>query len=460
MKKNNKKVNPASFRDPSGVVYSKNGKIFRQIHLRYKENHDMLMKSGLYSILTGENILIPHKEVITKSKSQQNIYKVIEPEVIPFISYPHEWCFGQLKMAALTTLKILTISLKHDMILKDASACNIQFIGTNPVFIDTLSLEKYREGEPWIAYRQFCRHFLAPLSLMAMVDLRLSRMLISHIDGIPLDLAGALLPKRSRINFGLLTHIHMNAKSKKYLATNSPKLKSYKLGKEAMRRVIDNLKSTVEKLELGKGKTIWSEYYKETNYSQKAFQHKQKIVENFLKNIRPKTTLDLGANTGIFSRIAAKESTYTLSIDNDPLAVEKNYRFSRNGHEKILPLVVDITNPSPGIGWRNRERTPFLKRVNADVVLSLALLHHLAIANNLPLPHIATLLKNLGRHQIIEFVPKQDSQTKRLLSQREDIFSDYTQEMFEKTFTKHFNIRGSQLIEDSSRRIYHLERHD
>jgi len=197
---------PSSFRDPSGVLFVRDGSIFRQVNTIYKDNYDHLMNSGIYETLVADKLLIPHEEVDIEGVNPDLAYKIIKPELIPFISYPYEWSFSQLKDAALATLRIQKRSVDFGMSLKDCSAYNIQFRNGKPVFIDTLSFEKYHEGQPWVAYRQFCQHFLAPLALMSCRDVRLNQLLRVYIDGVPLDLASSLLPFRTRFVFSLLSH--------------------------------------------------------------------------------------------------------------------------------------------------------------------------------------------------------------------------------------------------------------
>ena len=217
--KNNQKL-PASFRDPSGFLFFQEDILYRQVNLVYQENFNRLVESGLYDHLVNSGKLISHKETELPPPEPETAYKVIQPEQLSFISYPYEWSFSQLKDAALLTLDIQKRALQHGMTLKDSSAYNIQFPpeDAKPVLIDTLSFEVYQEGSPWVAYRQFCQHFLAPLALMCFTDERLSQLLRVYIDGISLDLAGSLLPRRTKFNFGLLTHIHLHAAAQKRYA--------------------------------------------------------------------------------------------------------------------------------------------------------------------------------------------------------------------------------------------------
>jgi len=454
----NKKLS-SSFRDPSGFLFFRDGLVYRQVNTVYKENYDYLINSGLYETLVDGELLISHGEVDIEYARSDRAYKIIKPELILFISYPYEWCFSQLKDAALTTLKIQKKSLDFGMSLKDCSAYNIQFRKGKPVFIDTLSFEKYREGQPWVAYRQFCQHFLAPLALMSYKDIRLNQLFRIYIDGVPLDLSNSLLPFRTRFVFSLLSHIHLHAKSQKYFADKTVNTSSHKMGRLSLLGLIDSLESAVNKLKWQPQGTEWADYYKDTNYSSNALHHKKQLVSEFLDKINPKIVWDLGANVGIFSRIASDKGIQTISFDIDPAAVEKNYlECVRKGETNILPLLLDLTNPSPSIGWENKERMSLFERGPADTGLTLALIHHLAISNNLLLNKIADFFNRICKSLIIEFVPKSDSQVQRLLTTREDIFPDYTQRVFESEFRKYFTIQSSGEIRDSKRTLYLMRR--
>ncbi len=444
----------SSFRDPSGNLFWDNQTLYRYVNFQYSKQYDHLMKSGLYEELTKKKLLIPHEEIPTE-EVKQGTYKLIKPEFVSFISYPYEWSFTQLKDAALTTLKIQDIAFKYGMTLKDASAFNIQFFKGKTVLIDTLSFEFYKEGQVWIPYRQFCRHFLAPLALMAHRDIRLNQLLKTDIDGIDLEIASKLLPFSTRMQIGLLTHIHLHAKSEKKYASSQIKGKEKKISKLAFLGLIDNLKSTVGKCRLKKENTVWGDYYNETNYSSAAMKAKRDIVSDFVDLAKSKSVWDLGANTGEFSRITSTRGIPTVSFDFDPLAIEKNYlTVKENSETCILPLLLDLTNPSPAIGWSNRERHSLMERKNADTIIALALIHHLAISNNLPLPMIADFFHELCDSLIIEFVPKSDSQVKILLASREDIFDTYTRESFEDSFSQYFSIEEKRSVPESERTIY------
>lgn len=437
----------SSFRDPSGFVFWENGRLFRQVNPNYKENFKLLKTSGLLKKLQDEKLLVAHREISED---------VLEPEIVPFVSYPYEWAFSQLKDAALLTLRIQKLSIGFGMSLKDATGFNVQFLRGRPIFIDTLSFEKY-EDRPWVAYKQFCEQFLAPLTLISYVDARLSQFLIPYFNGVPLDLAAKLLPLKARLNPGILMHIILHAGSqKKYEDSRGDSRQQIVFSKNAALGLVDSLTNTVTKLKWSFGKTAWSNYGDEDyfeSYSKETLEKKKQIVAGFLDLAKPKTVWDLGANTGNYSLIAAQKGISTVSLDFDLAAVEQSYK---RGEENILPLYLDLANPTPAIGFENSERESFFQRPHPDLVMALALIHHLAIGNNLPLSKLAGFFGGLAKNLIIEFVPKDDPQTQRLLVSREDVFPKYTQEDFEQEFGKFFKTVKKAALPNSKRTLYLL----
>jgi hypothetical protein len=454
------KLLDSSFRDPSGFLFSdEDGKLLRQVNRCYQSDYEMLIQSGLNDVLCRKGLLIRHAERNDCSGITEDAFRIIEPELVPFISYPYEWSFSQLKDAALATLDIQKIALEHDMWLKDASAYNIQFHNGRPVFIDTLSFEKYIDGRPWQAYGQFCRHFLAPLALMSYTDMRLNQFLRVHLDGIPLDLASRLLPFRARMSFSLLLHIHLHARSQQKYAQKPGAAKNVKLSKQRLEALILGLRIAVERLKSSSQQTEWRNYYDSTSYREVSFTHKKKILASFVEKINPEKIWDMGANTCEFTRIVAERGAECIAFDIDPHAVDAAYRYIKHTNQKnILPLIMDLTNPSPGIGWANNERMSLISRPLPDTLLALALIHHLAISNNLPLSKIARFFSSLAPYLIIEFVPKSDSQVQRLLTSRKDIFPDYTQEGFIQEFENFYKIREVERIADSERSMFLMQR--
>ena len=454
-------TDPSSFRDNAGFVYWEGSDLFRQVCAPYRENWELFKGSGLADDLISAGLLVPHEELSPNGAPRPDAVAILKPERVPFISYPYEWSFSQLKDAALCTLQLQKRALAKGMSLKDATAYNVQFRAGRPLFIDTLSFEKYEEGKPWIAYGQFCRHFLAPLAMMAMVSPEAGKLMVAFLDGIPLPMASAALPGKTKLKPGLALHLHLHAKAVSKAGEGGGSSGARGVSKTGLMGLLDSLESTIQGLSWKPEGTVWADYYSETNYSDQSMQEKRRLVGEFLEaaGAGGKVVWDLGANTGEFSAIAAKTARQVYAWDIDPGAVERHYLAVREKKiANVLPLIQDLTNPSPGIGWANRERASFADRSNADVLLALALVHHLAIGENVPLPNVASFFAQLGPWLIIEFVPKSDSQTKRLLASRTDIFDRYTEEGFESAFRETHRQVRKEPIPGTERTLYLWER--
>ncbi|HCR81154.1 MAG: Nodulation protein NoeA-related protein [Candidatus Pacebacteria bacterium GW2011_GWB1_47_8] len=452
-----KTAEPGSFRDPHGFVYYHKGSVYRQVHPEYATVFSRIEKAGFYQHLIDEGWLISYQKVSKKSAFDHRATLVLKVKPIPFLSYPYEWSFSQLKDAALFTLKLQKLALTHDFSLKDASAYNIQFLEGKPILIDLLSFEEYRVDAPWVAYRQFCEHFLGPLLLTSYTDLRLHKLLRTHLDGLPLDLVSHLLPKKTYLNFAIAMHVHFHARQQQQFGARHHADRHYRLSKLSFMALLDSLESPITKLTAPKQPTEWGEYYTFTNYSPKAFAAKKKIITQYLRQSKPRTVWDLGGNTGEFSHLASNQGIFTVSFDTDPRAVEINYLMVKEKNEKhLLPLLMDLTNPSPDLGWALTERQSLIQRGPAELTMVLALIHHLAISQNVPFEKIANFLARLSRHLIIEFVPKADSQVQKLLATREDIFTDYHQDHFEKAFHHYFRILEKDRLGFGSQRSLYL----
>lgn len=448
-----------SFRDPSGFVYTRDGILYRQVNHSFRQPFEAFLGSGLYDELVREGLLLPHEQVGLELAATADAYTVIRPERVGFISYPYEWSFGQLQDAASLTLEIQERALARGFTLRDSSAYNIQFHSGRPVLIDTLSFEPLEEGKPWSAYKQFCEQFLLPLTLMSMRDVRCGTLQRSYLDGIPLDLGSRLLPRRTWVSPSTLLHIHLHAWAQGRYAGSaaSSAAKGRRMSRQALTSLIKNLAEAVRRLSWRPAGTEWADYVDDNNYTRAAAQSKRDLVIGLLSTAPPRTVWDLGANTGEYSRAAREVASQVVSFDLDPAAVERNYRRVRAERETgILPLVLDLANPSPSQGWAGRERLSLAERGPADALLALALIHHLAIGHNLPLEKVASYFSSLGRRLLIEFVPKSDGQVKRLLLSRPDIFPGYTREGFEQAFARHFTIEFSAPIADSQRWLYSM----
>jgi hypothetical protein len=448
---------PASFKDPSGFVFEADGKYYRQVNQFYAPQYRQLMDSGLYAQLVKNGQLVSHEEINVNFTQDSEWYTTINPEAVSYISYPYEWCFAQLKDAALLTLKILRTSLDFGMVLKDATPFNIQFHNGRAVFIDTLSFDKYDERQPWIAYRQFCQCFLFPLYLEHYLKSDIQKILSTYINGIPIDIIAKLLPLKSRLNLGVWLHVYLQNTT----AINDKDNKSAtRFSKKKLIDLIQHLDTIIRNFPAEKPfKTTWSNYYDDTILSKEYLQEKEKIVLEFCGQTGAKTLLDLGANDGYFSKKLAAQNMTVVATDTDSRCINKLYLDTKkNAALNILPLVVDVANPSPAIGFNNRERGAFHERITTELVLALALIHHLVIGRNIPVPALASYFHRIAPQLIIEFVPKQDEKVKQMLRSRPDIFVDYDQQHFETAFSIYFTIADQTKIPGTERVLYRMIR--
>ena len=451
---------PSSFRDPSGFIFKKNDVLYRQVNKVYSEDFELFNASGCYQNLVRKNLLIPHEIVNENLTGDNKWHTTLKPEPITFISYPYEWCFDMLKDAALLTLELLKEALVFGMIIKDASPYNIQWHNGKLIFIDTLSFEKYDQTKTWIAYRQFCESFLSPLLLSHYTKMPLQEMMLAYSDGIPLQVTQSLLPWRTKFSIHTYLHIHLHAKySAKHLAQTK---NNSGFSKKKLLNLVASLEGLISKLNLPTQKSTWSEYYDEASLRKDYLLNKQQIISDWLEKIKPLgTVLDLGANTGEFSKITAANQLQTISADFDAHCINDLYKqVKKNGEKNILPVILDVSKPTPATGLNNEERGSFISRINADLVLALALIHHLSIGKNIPFEMIADFLHRIGRYLIIEFIPKQDEKIQLMLNAKKDIYPTYTEEFFQAAFRKHFTIQEKIIIEGSGRTLYLMKKNE
>jgi SAM-dependent methyltransferase len=430
-----------AFKDPAGFVIRRNGRLLRQINVAGQAHYDALMRSGLYASLSADALLVSHEEVHGELEESPGAYRIIAPREIPFISYPDEWTFGQLKAAALLTLAVQHRALQHGMTLRDASARNVQFVGAKPIFIDTLSFGVYRDGEPWAPYKQFCEHFLGPLTLMARRDVRLNTLRTAFQNSIPLDLCCKILRPFDDVRMGTLLHLRFHERTQRHAMRYAADARQQpQLNRRALERLLDSLQESIEALEWNPNRTAWAEYDRCHGYTPEARTEKLSAVAEFLDRERPAVILDIGANVGTFSRLAGERGTRVVALDSDYGASELHYR-SLQGHDTlaVTPVVSDITEMSSG-GWLGQEYRPILDRVRADAVLALAVVHHLALGYSIPLDEVAKLLASAGRSVFVEFVPPDDPRVRSLIATKSGPTHPYTQEVFEHACSRYFNI--------------------
>lgn len=433
----------SSFRDPSGNVVIENGEYYRYIYQDYFNTYVELMQSGLYKELTDKALLIPHTEV-----DSNNDYIKIRPEQIPFISYPYEWCFSMLKEAAVKTLEINRIAMQYGLQLKDASAYNMQFYKNKMTLIDTLSFMDWTPGQPWYSYPQFLRHFLNPLLLMSDCDAKLGQLSKFYLDGIPSNITARLLPNLKRLSVPYITHVFSQAMNLKTTKTDVVMLPV------VLKTILTNIDLFIRGLKY-KTKSDWTQYGDAGSYTENAYNQKIDIVSLALSKLSHTTLADFGTNTGDFAQMANVNDYKVVAIDNDHDCIESIYHKTGN----ILPLVVDICNPSPAIGWLNNERKSFLERGKFDTVLALALIHHLCIGNNVPLAKVAQMFASCCKHTlIIEWVPPDDKQALKLSLNGKKNVPAYTEDIFINEFGNYFSFANPTPITESDRKIYLMQR--
>ncbi|MDX1510213.1 MAG: hypothetical protein R3249_02610 [Nitriliruptorales bacterium] len=449
-----------SFRDPSGYVFEHDGVLYRAVMERFREDFEAFVDSGCHAALVDAGLLVDHDDLADTSLAPE-AWKILRPERVPFLTWPHEWSPGQRRAAAIATLDAQLIALEHDLVLRDASAFNVQFVKGRPILIDTLSFGRRVEDAPWTAYGQFCRHFLAPLALEAHVDPRLAALLLGNIDGIPLDLAAGLLPGKTKRRPGLAMHLHLHARATATReADPDAEPKTARFSRKALVGMAQQLRGAVGKLSWEPRGTVWVDYYDEAgHYDEAAMDAKVALVRRHLESLAPDLVFDLGANTGRFSQLAAGTGATVVAADIDHGAVEGAWRAIQERPLDVgdlIPIRYDLANPTPRIGWGNEERADLADRGPADVILALALVHHLAIGNNVPLTAVLEVFARLGRSAVVEWVPKDDPKVRVLLATREDIFDGYTQEAFEDAAAAHFQIAQRDPVGDSGRILYLL----
>ena len=454
---NDYKQHPASYRDPAGFIFEQDGKFYRQVNQLYAANYELFNKSGLYNLLVKEKKILPHIELATNFTGHAQWYKTLLPQQLSFISYPYEWCFSQWKDAALLTLDLAKASMNHGMILKDATPFNIQFVDGAPMFIDSLSFQQYDASKPWVAYRQFIQCFIAPLLLARYRHAEMLKLFQLYPDGIPLTIVSKLLPLKTLFNANVFLHIHLPNMISAGKSGKLSKLTAFT--KEKLSNIINNLYSFVNSLVLPPSVTSWNNYYEETILSKEYAAAKMVIIEKWLKEIPAETVLDIGANTGLFAMAAAASGKFTLAVDADTACIDNLYKICRQKKiNNLLPLCVDIINPSPAIGWNNAERPAFPARMHTGITMALALIHHLAIGKNITFSQMAETFSRYSPYLIIEFIPKDDLKVKLLLREREDIFTTYNETFFLEIFQKKFTVLKKEMVPGTERVIFLMQR--
>ena len=448
---------PASFRDPQGFIFRSGGILYRSITpdaaLLLNQNQDFT------SSAIAAGLLLPFE---LDASGLTGTEPVLRPELIDLITYPHEWCFDQLKQAALLTLDVNMLALKSNLTLKDASAFNVQLHHGASVFIDHTSFEPTDGALPWRPYSQFCRHFLNPLVMSSYRDIHAGAYFRLNLDGIPQQTANDFLPWRSKFVPSILIHMVLQ---NRFIRRAANFEREYRNASRSSRgRQLDllkHLRGFVAGLQPAAPLSTWADYYANTNYDVDTFAKKKELVTAAFEGRRIGTLWDIGANEGTFSRLVHHTADRVLALDLDHNAVNANFLAnSRFAISNISALVYDVVNPTPALGFENAERPALEERCTADVILALAVIHHLSISDNVPFELSAKYFATRGKELVLEFVGRADSQVQRLLKQKNVSYDWYTEENFKGAFSKYFRVMSQHEIPNTDRCIYRLSRHE
>jgi len=461
------RLEPGSFRDRTARVFRRQDEILRGLNRQALENWERLRSTRFFARFTETGALVGTEQLSAADVRDaggngdlQEWAAVLRHEPIPFISYPYEWCFGMLRDAACLQLDLLLAAIEEGMVLKDATAFNVQWRGTEPVFIDIASFQPLAPGEPWPGYRQFCRTFLYPLLLQAYRGVPFHPWLRGSLEGIPSDHCWRLLSPRDWLRRAVFTDVYLQAKAEaRYADTRRDvrsELRAAGFSPALIAANAKRLRKVVQELRWAPGESAWSEYAAHNSYAAGDAASKQAFVREVVASRRWRLAWDIGCNTGVFSRIAAEHAETVVALDADHVAIERLYHdLKREKNRTILPLVFDLADPSPGLGWRGRERVPLAERGRPDLVVCLALIHHAVIAANIPLDEFLDWLIGLGGDLIIEFVTREDPMVKRLLSNKDDQYADYQHDHFEEELRRRFRIERQQTLASGLRVLYH-----
>lgn len=446
---------PGSFRDRAGRVFTREGHVYRAVRADALAHWRSVSQKPFYRALETE------RKIVRTTESEVTLpgwAGVLEHDRIAVISYPYEWPFTMLKRAALHTLEVVDRALAEGVAVRDATPYNIQWDGPTPRFIDVLSFAPRKPGALWDGYRQFCEQFLYPLMLSAYLRVPFQPWLRGSLDGISTEAAARLLSPRKLHRAGVFKHVYLHSllqKSMHGASSNAVADAAAEQGDAGragiVRHTVRGLTKLVESLTLNRSGSDWTGYERTKTYSNAERTRKEAFVAECVRSLAPSMTLDLGCNTGTFSRIAAATGGYVVAVDADHGVIED---LARSKDERILPLVWDIADPSPSLGWRLRERASLADRVQPDLVLCLALIHHLVIGRNIPTDEVVDELAGLNCALAIEFVDRHDPMVQRLLEQKREIFDDYTLEKFEQALASRFTIERREALESGSRVLY------
>jgi ribosomal protein L11 methylase PrmA len=454
-----------SFRDPGGRVFVIDGHVYRSVMPTAVDDYEFVRSTGLIQKLIGNGQVIPETVVDPNVLGAYGAHAhyVLEHPMLPIISYPYEWSFPALKAAALLQLDVHLTALAHGVTLSDASAYNIQFRGPRPVFIDSLSFRRYREGEFWIGHRQFCEQYINPLLLRALIGVPHNSWYRGALEGIHAQELCPLLRWSHKFSWNVLTHVVMQARLQGR-ATNQLRaeyrIRKRKLSPMALRQILRGLRKWIAKLEpADTAKTVWADYAGCNSYESEGMQAKHDFVADFSRSLQPDVLWDIGCNTGDYSKAALESgATFVVGFDSDQDALNLAFERAIKENLNFLPLYMDAANQSPSQGWAQSERSGLMQRASADGILALAVVHHLSIGRNVPLQSVVDWLVEMAPEGIIEFVQKSDPMVQSMLRLRDDIFSDYSEDSFVRFLKRKADIVRVATVSSANRRLFWFRR--
>jgi len=452
---------PGSFKDPEGRVCLVDGDIYRTLNSAAAERMAMLSNGGVLDELADQGLLIPSRVVNTTEIGLNPTTfgdTLLHHQRIEPLTYPFEWSFKMLRDAALTTITLIEKCLERDLILKDATAYNLAPHRGRMVFFDTLSIDHYTAGAPWEAYAQFCREFLFPLMLTAYRGIEFQPWFRGLLNGIGLDDMVHLLRTRDFLRRGVLRHVLLQWKLEKSFGdkdvTVRDRFDKSTFSKELIRTNLRNIRGLIEKLRYRPVDSEWIDYTGESSYSGSDTDSKSAFVARALGRIVPKRVVDLGCNTGVFSLIAAKHADWVAAVDIDAACIDTLYRrIHADGLTNVVPMVGDLLNPTPAMGWNLTQRRSLFDRIGCDAFLALALVHHICIGGNVPLDAFLDQLREIAPAGVIEWVDKDDAMVQQMLRNRADVFTDYRWDHFEQLLRDRFTLAGVQESHGGARKL-------
>ena len=421
---------PGSFRDPGGRIYSDGKRILRAVMPSSAPAYTAARDAGLLERLAGKGMLLDSQEVDAAPLSgvQPAPAVVLEHPRVPYVSYPYEWSFALHRKAALLQLDLHLEALESGFPLSDATAYNIQFIGTKPIFIDHLSLRPYRDGEYWIGHRQFCMQFLNPLLMWTALGVQPNAWFRGSLEGIAPEDMAPLLSWRQKLSPTVLSHVVAPAAAARRMVQKGggDEAPQGKLALSGFKAMLKSLRFTIADMKLKDQKTVWSSYAGDNSYEASEAAAKRAFVGEAVASAKPDILYDIGCNTGDYSQAALEAGAkYVVAFDFDHGALEQAFSRFEASSSPVLPLWLDAANPSPSQGWAQAERRGMGERGGADFLIALAFIHHIVIGRNVPVGMALDWLLALAPGGVIEFPPKEDPMVKRLLAHREDVFPDY-----------------------------------